>query len=66
MMVEKCPVDRHRHPELAGSRQAYPKSRVMVVPAVMGMGRSVPEGNFLLMVPRRRWVGRVYLLQLRR
>jgi len=65
-MVEKYQVDRPRHLMLAGLKRVFPKSRGMVIPVVMGMGRWVLKGNFQLMVPRRCWVGRVYLLQLRR
>jgi hypothetical protein len=65
-MVEKYQVDRPLHLMLEGWRRVFPKSRGMVIPVVMGMGRWAPKGNFQLMVPRRCWVGRVYLSPLRR
>jgi hypothetical protein len=65
-MVEKYQVDRHRHLKLAGLRRVYPRLGGMVVPAERGKGHWVPEGSFQLMVLRRCWVDRVYLLPLRR
>jgi hypothetical protein len=65
-MVAKYQVDRPRHQVLEGWKRVYPKLGGMVIPVVMGMGRWEPEGNCLWMVPRRCWVGRVYLLPLRR
>jgi hypothetical protein len=65
-MVAKYQVDRPRHQVLEGWKRVYPKSRGMVIPVERGKGCWAPKGNFLWMVPRRCWVGRVYLLPLHR